>query len=128
MERRSSNNLKFDYRCVIEKLNFLEKRSRPNITYIVHQCACFYIKPKEEPVKAIICLSKYLHSTNDQEMKLKSNRVKSFKVWADADFLANRTKQQSLMMQAQPFSDQDRCTLTETAKSLGFLSSRHKFP
>ena len=43
---------KFDYRRVIGKLNYLEKSSRPDIAYAVHQCACFCSEPKEEHMKA----------------------------------------------------------------------------
>ena len=33
------NNHKFNYHSVIGKLNFLEKSTRPDITYAVYQCA-----------------------------------------------------------------------------------------
>jgi hypothetical protein len=37
---------RFDYRAVVGKLNFLEKGSRPEIAYSVHQCARFSESPK----------------------------------------------------------------------------------
>ena len=38
----------FDYRRVIGKLLFLEKSTRPDLTYAVHQCARFSHCPKVE--------------------------------------------------------------------------------
>jgi hypothetical protein len=43
----------FNYRSVIGKLNNLEKCTRPDISYAVHQCARFMIQQKEEHGKAI---------------------------------------------------------------------------
>ena len=40
-------NNDFHYRRVIGKLNFLEKSTRPDISYAVHQCARFCKHPKE---------------------------------------------------------------------------------
>ena len=37
----------FNYRSVIGKLNYLEKASRPDISYAVHQCARFAADPEE---------------------------------------------------------------------------------
>ena len=45
----------FHYRSVIGKLNFLEKSTRPDISYTVHQCARFTERPKREHEKAIRC-------------------------------------------------------------------------
>ena len=40
-------NAEFNYHSVISKLNFLEKSMCPDITYTVHQCACFSTDPKQ---------------------------------------------------------------------------------
>ena len=37
----------FNYRSIISKLNYLERWSRSDILYIVHQCARFFTCPKE---------------------------------------------------------------------------------
>jgi hypothetical protein len=37
---------KWDYRRIIGKLNFLEKSTRPEIAYAVHQCARFASNPR----------------------------------------------------------------------------------
>ena len=43
----------FNYRSVIGKLNYLEKGSRSDIAYIVHQCARFSSCPKKEHGQAV---------------------------------------------------------------------------
>ena len=83
---------KFNYRRVIGKLNYLEKSSRPDIAYAVHQCARFCSDPKEEHVNAVIHLAKYLYATKEQGIILRPNKGKSFEVWVDADFSGNWNK------------------------------------
>ena len=43
-----------DYRSVIGKLNFLEKPTRPDITYDVRQCARFVSNPKDSHAQTIL--------------------------------------------------------------------------
>ena len=43
----------WDYRSVIGKLNFLEKSTRGEIAYAVHQCARFAANPKASHGKAV---------------------------------------------------------------------------
>ena len=50
----------FDDHSVLGKLNYLESVSSPDIAYIVHQCARFFIDTKVEHGKSIRCLSRYL--------------------------------------------------------------------
>jgi hypothetical protein len=78
----------FHYRQVIGKLNYLEKNSRPDITYPVHQCARFCADPKVEHGKAIMWIGRYLLATRDKGMILKPNG-ESFDVSVDADFTGN---------------------------------------
>ena len=46
-------NNDFHYRRVIGKLNFLEKSMRPDISYVVHQCARFCEHPKQSHSDAV---------------------------------------------------------------------------
>ncbi len=50
----------FHYRRAIGKLNFLEKSTRPDIAYAVHQCARFSIDPKVEHANAVHWIARYL--------------------------------------------------------------------
>ena len=76
------------YRSVIGKLNFLEKSTRPDIAYAVHQCARFLENPKVSHAQAVKILIRYLMGTKDKGIIL-NPRDHSFDCWADADFSGN---------------------------------------
>ena len=59
-------NNDFHYRRVISKLNFLEKYTRPDVSYAVHQCARFCEHLKQSHGKAVHCLCRYLKATIDK--------------------------------------------------------------
>ena len=65
-EHEEPFNERFHYRSVIGKLNFLEKGTRPDISYATHQCARFSIDPKKSHGDAVDYLCKYLLGTQDQ--------------------------------------------------------------
>jgi Reverse transcriptase (RNA-dependent DNA polymerase) len=76
------------YRSIIGKLNFLEKSTRPDIAYAVHQCARFCLEPKESHAAAVKRIGKYLLSTKDKGMILNPTHH-SFDCYVDADFVGN---------------------------------------
>jgi hypothetical protein len=78
----------FDYRSVIGKMLYLEKSTRPDIAYAVHQCARFASDPKEEHGKAVKWLGRYLLATREKGMILKPGK-QSFDCYVDADFCGN---------------------------------------
>ena len=43
---KGSFNERFNYRAIIGRLNFLEKSTRPDIAYVVHQHTRFAANPK----------------------------------------------------------------------------------
>jgi Reverse transcriptase (RNA-dependent DNA polymerase) len=79
----------FHYRSVIGKLNYLERGTRPDIAYIVHQCARFAAKPKKEHALALKWLGRYLKGTRDKGMILRPLENKDLEVYVDADFAGN---------------------------------------
>ena len=56
----------WEYRSIIGKLNFLEKSTRPDISYAVHQCARFSIDPRASHTEAVLRIGMYLLSTRDK--------------------------------------------------------------
>ena len=56
------------YRSVIGKLNFLEKSTRPDIAYAVHQCARFCSDPKASHTTAVKRIGKYLLANKDSAL------------------------------------------------------------
>ena len=78
----------FHYRRVIGKMNFLEKSTRPDIAYAVHQCARFCNDPKDSHGKAVKYIGKYLQGTQDKGIIL-NLKDHSFNNWDDADLVGN---------------------------------------
>ena len=79
----------FNYRSAIGKLNYLERGTRGDISYIVHQCARFSTCPKEEHTKAIKWLGRYLKGTRDKKLILSPKRGQGLAIYVDADFAGN---------------------------------------
>ena len=75
----------FDYALVIGQLNFLEKSTRPELAFAVHQCARFSSNPRTSHAKAIRLIGKYLQGTKDRGIIL-SPTEHSFESYVDADF------------------------------------------
>ena len=73
------------YRSVIGKLNFLEKSTRGELAYAVHQAARFCQEPKTSHTNAVHRIVRYLIGTTDKGMILNPNN-EVFECFADADF------------------------------------------
>ena len=86
------HNAKWDYRSIIGKLNFLEKSTRPDLSYSVHQCARFSSDPKISHTHAVEMIGKYLMNTNEDGFYISPDKNKSFEVFVDSDFCGNWNK------------------------------------
>ena len=75
----------WEYRSVIGKLNFLEKSTRPDIAFAVHQCARYSSNPKQSHSTAVRYIVRYLMTTRDKGLILKPSKH-SFECYVDADF------------------------------------------
>ena len=51
---------------IIRKLNFLEKSTRPDISYAIHQCMRFSENPKQSHGEAVQQLGHYLKHTQEK--------------------------------------------------------------
>ena len=85
----------FHYRSIIGKLNYLEKGTRSDISYITHQCARFTEAPKERHAAAIRWLARYLKGTKEKGFVMKPDVTKGLEVFVDADFSGNWCKEDS---------------------------------
>lgn len=87
---RNKDGTDFDrrwhYRSVIGKLNFLEKCTRPDLAYAVHQCARFCEEPKQNHAIAVEYIAKYLSGTKDKGIIIMPRGDPIIDVYADADF------------------------------------------
>lgn len=76
----------FNYRSVIGKLKYLEKATRSDIAYAVHQCARFVSDPKKEHGDAVRWLGRYLLGTRDKGTIMKPIMDKDLEVFVNASF------------------------------------------
>ena len=77
------------YRLVIGMLNYLEKTTRPDIAYAVHQCARFCENPRLVHERAVHRIVRYLATTRENGLKLKPDKSVGLKCYVDADFTGN---------------------------------------
>jgi hypothetical protein len=107
--KRNQNdpNHKFDfnYRSVIGKLNYLERGSRSDIAYIVHQCARFTSCPKKVHAEAVKWLGRYLKGTRDKGTIFRPRVDKGLEVYVDADFAGNYDKNDPCRDTARSYMD-----------------------
>jgi hypothetical protein len=78
----------FNYRSVIGKANYLEKSTRPEIAYALHQCARFSADPKVEHEAAVKWLGRYLRATRDKGLIFRP-KAQPFDCRVDADLARN---------------------------------------
>jgi hypothetical protein len=81
----------WNYQSVIGKLNYLERCSRPDISYAVHQCACFAKSPKAEYTAAVKRIGRYLLETADKGIVCHPNDA-LVTCYADASFVGEWDK------------------------------------
>ena len=79
----------FHYRRVIGKLMFIEKSTRADLAYAVHQCARFSEQPKVPHAKAVKWIGRYLLGTRDKGFIMSPDRTKGMEIHVDADFAGN---------------------------------------
>ena len=83
----------FNYRSVIGKMSYLEKGSRSELAYAIHQCARYSADPRKEHGDAVLWIGRYLLGTPRDGLILKPDLAKSFEVFVDSDFCGNWHKQ-----------------------------------
>ena len=71
---------------MIGKLNYLEKATRSNISFGVHQCARFVSDPEREHGEAVQWLARYLKGTKNKGTILKPMTGNNLEVYVDASF------------------------------------------
>ena len=76
-------------------MNYLERRSRRNIAYAVHQCAIFSTCSKKEHDESVRWLGRYFLLTRDKGTILTPQKDKHLDVYVDADFAGNFDKDET---------------------------------
>ena len=118
----------FYYWSMIGKLNFLEKSTRPDIAYAVHQCARFSVVPKKSHAKAVKRIGRYLKGMKDKAMILKPDQTRSFNSWVDAGFSGNWNQELAHTMTLQQvYLELVGQLLMQLALSLGHLRCKPRW-
>jgi hypothetical protein len=73
----------------VGKLNYLEKGTHADISYIAHQCDRFTVGPKKEHGEAIRWLGRYLKGTCNKGLILRPDGISGLEVYVNADFVGN---------------------------------------
>jgi hypothetical protein len=77
---------------MVGKLNFLEKSTRPDISYATHMVAHFFEDPLISHHAALKHIGQYLLSSRTCGLILKPNPALSLEVFVDANFSGNWNK------------------------------------
>ena len=90
-------NKSWDYRSVIGKLNYLEKCTRPDLAFSVHQCARFASNPRRSHAEAVERIGHYLYNNKEQGIMVHPDTSnENFICWADAAFAGEWNKETAL--------------------------------
>lgn len=76
----------WNYRSIIGKSNFLAQNTRPDISFVVHQCAQFCTKPTKLHEIAVKRIARYLLLTKDRGLLLNPTKSFTLDMHVDADF------------------------------------------
>jgi len=79
-------NSTYNYASIIGMLQYLQGHSRPDLTYVVSQCARFTHFPKESHEVALEGIGQYLKGTVDKGLTLCPTALEDVDVFVDADF------------------------------------------
>ena len=77
---------------MIGKLNYLEKATRPDISFATHQCAHFAAAPKKSHTRVVRWLGRYLLHMKKRGMRFRTDITCGLEVFVDASFAGNWDK------------------------------------
>ncbi len=81
-----SDDLNFNYRSVVGKLNYLAQTTWPDIVYAMHQVAKYLSNPRTSHGEAVLYLICYLKKTRELGLRFKPDPNKGFECYCDTDF------------------------------------------
>jgi hypothetical protein len=74
---------------VIGKMKYLEKSTRGDLAFSIHQCARFMSRPMRVHGEAVKRIGRYLLGTRDKGLIVRPDMQKSFECYVDADYCGN---------------------------------------
>ena len=82
----------WNFRAVVGCLNYLQAMMRPDLSYLVHQCAWFCNSPKLSHEQALEHICCYLRGTQHKGLIFKPDLKQGFKCYVDVDWAGNWLK------------------------------------
>ena len=76
----------WNFRSIVEMLNYIANCTRGDISFAMHQCVRFCNDPKRSHETAIKQIGKYLTETKDKGIILKVDRTLGLEYFVDTDF------------------------------------------
>ena len=73
-------------------MNYLEKATRPDISFATHQCARFAAAPKKHHTRAVHGLGRYLLHSRKKGMLFRADITHGLEVFVDASLAGNWDK------------------------------------
>ena len=89
---RIDHDKSLHYRLVIGKLNYLEKATRPDISFATQQCARLAAAPKKSHACAVRWLGRYLLHSRKKGMRFRADITRGLEVFVNASFARNWDK------------------------------------
>ena len=74
-------------------MNYLEKATRPDISFATHQCARFVADPKKSHARAVRWLGRYLLPSKRKGIRFKADITRGLEVFVNASSAGNWDKQ-----------------------------------
>ena len=74
-------------------MNYLEKATRPDISFATHQCARFVADPKKSHAREVRRLGRYLLHSKRKGIQFRVDITRGLEVFVDASFAGNWAKQ-----------------------------------
>ena len=77
----------FDYRSVIGKLSHVERCTRLDLAYAVHQCARFASSPRQSHAQAVRWIGRYLLNSADKGYVINIDDTQGLQLFVDSDWV-----------------------------------------
>ena len=85
-EDKQTRDNHVDYRSIVGKLLSLEKLTRPDVAYAVHQCASYSAKLKRNHTQSIKQIVRYILGTVNKGIILRPKPKPDIEIHVDAEF------------------------------------------
>jgi len=95
----------WNYQSVIGKLNYIAQNTQPDISFAVHQCACYAATPTALHELAVKRIGQYLLATKDKGLIMHPTQNFKLDMFVDADFAG---------MWHREYSELRECALSRT--------------